>query len=74
MDAFSFVTLCRISSPDYRSSYMVWLMRSSLAAALGLVGMLPILEWGAMLGDSYKYLSSGAWWAVLFPVGFGDYV
>jgi ABC-type dipeptide/oligopeptide/nickel transport system permease subunit len=20
-----------------------------------------------MLGDSYKYLSSGAWWAVVFP-------
>ena len=40
------------------------------AAALGFLGLgavPPIPEWGAMLGDSYKYLSSGAWWAVLFP-------
>ena len=40
------------------------------AAALGFLGLgaiPPQPEWGAMLGDSYKYLSSGAWWAVLFP-------
>ncbi|MDF1520581.1 MAG: ABC transporter permease [Brevefilum sp.] len=40
------------------------------AAALGFLGLgaiPPEPEWGAMLGDSYKYLSSGAWWAVLFP-------
>lgn len=40
------------------------------AAALGFLGLgaiPPMPEWGAMLGDSYKYLSSGAWWAVLFP-------
>jgi len=40
------------------------------AAALGFLGLgaiPPEAEWGAMLGDSYKYLSSGAWWAVLFP-------
>jgi ABC-type dipeptide/oligopeptide/nickel transport system permease subunit len=39
-------------------------------AALGFLGLgaiPPEPEWGAMLGDSYKYLSSGAWWAVLFP-------
>ena len=34
---------------------------------LGLGAIPPQPEWGAMLGDSYKYLSSGAWWAVLFP-------
>jgi ABC-type dipeptide/oligopeptide/nickel transport system permease subunit len=40
------------------------------AAALGFLGLgaiPPEPEWGSMLGDSYKYLSSGAWWAVLFP-------
>lgn len=39
-------------------------------AALGFLGLgaiPPEPEWGAMLGDSYKYLTSGAWWAVLFP-------
>ena len=40
------------------------------AAALGFLGLgaiPPEPEWGAMLGDSYKYLSSGSWWAVIFP-------
>ncbi len=40
------------------------------AAALGFLGLgaiPPEPEWGAMLGDSYRYLASGAWWAVLFP-------
>jgi len=40
------------------------------AAALGFLGLgaiPPEPEWGSMLGDSYKYLSSGAWWAVIFP-------
>lgn len=40
------------------------------AAALGFLGLgaiPPEPEWGAMLGDSYRYLTSGAWWAVLFP-------
>jgi ABC-type dipeptide/oligopeptide/nickel transport system permease subunit len=40
------------------------------AAALGFLGLgaiPPTPEWGAMLGDSYRYLTSGAWWAVLFP-------
>ncbi len=39
-------------------------------AALGFLGLgaiPPEPEWGAMLGDSYKFLTSGAWWAVLFP-------
>jgi ABC-type dipeptide/oligopeptide/nickel transport system permease subunit len=40
------------------------------AAALGFLGLgaiPPVPEWGAMLGDSYRFLTSGAWWAVLFP-------
>lgn len=40
------------------------------AAALGFLGLgaiPPEPEWGAMLGDSYRYMTSGAWWAVLFP-------
>ena len=40
------------------------------AAALGFLGLgaiPPEPEWGAMLGDSYKYLTTGAWWAMLFP-------
>ncbi|HDD61568.1 MAG: hypothetical protein DRI65_10125 [Chloroflexota bacterium] len=40
------------------------------AAALGFLGLgaiPPEPEWGAMLGDSYRYLTSGAWWAVLYP-------
>jgi peptide/nickel transport system permease protein len=40
------------------------------AAALGFLGLgaqPPVPEWGAMLADSYKYFTSGAWWAFLFP-------
>jgi ABC-type dipeptide/oligopeptide/nickel transport system permease subunit len=40
------------------------------AAALGFLGLgaiPPEPEWGAMLGDSYRYLASGSWWAVVFP-------
>jgi ABC-type dipeptide/oligopeptide/nickel transport system permease subunit len=40
------------------------------AGALGFLGLgaiPPQPEWGAILGDSYRYLTSGAWWAVLFP-------
>jgi ABC-type dipeptide/oligopeptide/nickel transport system permease subunit len=40
------------------------------AGALGFLGLgaiPPTPEWGAMLGDSYRFLTSGAWWAVLFP-------
>jgi ABC-type dipeptide/oligopeptide/nickel transport system permease subunit len=40
------------------------------AAALGFLGLgaiPPEPEWGSMLGDSYKYLTTGAWWAVTFP-------
>lgn len=40
------------------------------AAALGFLGLgaqPPRPEWGAMLSDSYKFLTVGAWWPVLFP-------
>lgn len=40
------------------------------AAALGFLGLgaqPPTPEWGAMLADSYKYLTSGAWWVFAFP-------
>lgn len=40
------------------------------AAALGFLGLgaqPPIPEWGAMLADSYKYFTSGAWWVFFFP-------
>lgn len=40
------------------------------AGALGFLGLgaiPPKPEWGAILGDSYRFLTSGAWWAVLFP-------
>jgi peptide/nickel transport system permease protein len=40
------------------------------AAALGFLGLgavPPEPEWGAMLGDSYRYMASGSWWAVVFP-------
>jgi len=39
-------------------------------AALGFLGLgaqPPTPEWGAMLADSYKFFTSGAWWAFLFP-------
>jgi peptide/nickel transport system permease protein len=39
-------------------------------AALGFLGLgqqPPFPEWGAMLADSVKYLTSGAWWVLLFP-------
>jgi len=39
-------------------------------AALGFLGLgaqPPAPEWGAMLADGYKYLTSGSWWALLFP-------
>ncbi len=40
------------------------------AGALGFLGLgaiPPEPEWGAMLGESYRYLASGSWWAVVFP-------
>jgi peptide/nickel transport system permease protein len=40
------------------------------AAALGFLGLgaqPPTPEWGAMLADSYKFFTSGAWWAFFFP-------
>jgi peptide/nickel transport system permease protein len=39
-------------------------------AALGFLGLgqqPPYPEWSAMLADSVKYLTSGAWWVLLFP-------
>jgi len=42
------------------------------AAALGFLGLgaqPPTPEWGAMLADSYKHFTSGAWWAFVFPGG-----
>jgi peptide/nickel transport system permease protein len=39
-------------------------------AALGFLGLgaqPPTPEWGAMLSDGYKFLTIGAWWALLFP-------
>jgi len=40
------------------------------AGALGFLGLgaiPPEPEWGPMLGDSYRFLTTGAWWAVFFP-------
>ena len=40
------------------------------AAALGFLGLgaqPPTPEWGAMLADSYRYFTSGAWWVFCFP-------
>jgi peptide/nickel transport system permease protein len=39
-------------------------------AALGFLGLgqqPPYPEWGAMLAGSVKYLTSGAWWVLIFP-------
>lgn len=39
-------------------------------AALGFLGLgaqPPVPEWGSMLADSYKFFTSGAWWAFFFP-------
>jgi peptide/nickel transport system permease protein len=39
-------------------------------AALGFLGLgaqPPTPEWGSMLADSYKYLTSGSWWVLFFP-------
>ncbi len=40
------------------------------AAALGFLGLgqqPPFPEWGVMLSEGYKFLTSGAWWVLLFP-------
>ncbi len=40
------------------------------AAGLGFLGLgaqPPTPEWGAMLSDGYKFLTSGSWWVLLFP-------
>ena len=40
------------------------------AAALGFLGLgaqPPTPEWGAMLADSYRHFTSGAWWVFFFP-------
>ncbi|NIN68466.1 MAG: ABC transporter permease subunit [Anaerolineae bacterium] len=39
-------------------------------AALGFLGLgaqPPSPEWGAMLSNGYKFITVGAWWALLFP-------
>jgi peptide/nickel transport system permease protein len=39
-------------------------------AALGFLGLgaqPPTPEWGSMLADGYKYLTSGSWWVLFFP-------
>lgn len=40
------------------------------AAGLGFLGLgaqPPTPEWGAMLADGYKFVTTGAWWVLLFP-------
>jgi peptide/nickel transport system permease protein len=40
------------------------------AAGFGFLGLgqqPPKPEWGAMLSDSYKFLTSGAWWVIVSP-------
>jgi len=43
------------------------ILESAALGFLGLGAQPPTPEWGAMLADSYKYFTSGAWWAFLFP-------
>lgn len=62
--------LPNILSPVIVQSTMALAGAILSAAALGFLGLgaiPPEPEWGAMLGDSYRYLTSGAWWAVVFP-------
>jgi ABC-type dipeptide/oligopeptide/nickel transport system permease subunit len=62
--------LPNILSPVIVQSTMALAGAILSAAALGFLGLgaqPPEPEWGAMLGDSYRYLTSGSWWAVVFP-------
>lgn len=62
--------LPNILSPIIVQSTMALAGAILSAAALGFLGLgaiPPEPEWGAMLGDSYRFLTSGAWWAVIFP-------
>jgi peptide/nickel transport system permease protein len=43
------------------------IMAESSLSFLGLGAQPPTPEWGAMLADSYKYFTSGAWWVFFFP-------
>jgi peptide/nickel transport system permease protein len=43
------------------------ILESAALGFLGLGAQPPTPEWGAMLADSYKYFTSGAWWAFFFP-------
>jgi ABC-type dipeptide/oligopeptide/nickel transport system permease subunit len=62
--------LPNILSPIIVQSTMALAGAILAAAALGYLGLgaqPPEPEWGSMLGDSYRFLTSGAWWAVIFP-------
>jgi ABC-type dipeptide/oligopeptide/nickel transport system permease subunit len=62
--------LPNILSPIIVQSTMALAGAILSAAALGYLGLgaqPPEPEWGSMLGDSYRFLTSGAWWAVIFP-------
>ena len=62
--------LPNILSPVIVQSTMALAGAILSAAALGFLGLgaiPPEPEWGSMLGDSYRFLTSGAWWAVIFP-------
>jgi peptide/nickel transport system permease protein len=62
--------LPNILSPIIVQSTMALAGAILAAAALGFLGLgavPPEPEWGSMLGDSYRFLTSGAWWAVIFP-------
>jgi len=43
------------------------ILESAALGFLGLGAQPPAPEWGAMLSSGYKYLTTGAWWVLLFP-------
>jgi peptide/nickel transport system permease protein len=57
------LTVCTV---NYETGYCA-VLSAALLGILRLGSIPPEPEWGAILGDSYRFLTTGAWWAVLFP-------
>src|SRR5207253_2881632 len=73
MSAVALATLIG-SAPGFLGGYLrgrlalvVMFCMDIVPAFLGLGAQPPTPEWGAMLADSYKYFTSGAWWVFCFP-------
>ena len=60
-------TACRRSSSSPPWAWPPVILEIAALGFLGLGAQPPTPEWGAMLADGYKYLTSGSWWVLVLP-------